>query len=265
MIKNTAFGVPPIVIGHLDQEGVDILDEMIRNSTNKEIVEFFKHYVSKRKDSLSLPNLSIRTSLVENVTSDDSMNKVEATAETKKPKENQSFDLSRGMKIQFPVEINEVEEHEEDEIICEDGIGNSIIPIIEITTVDNKPDMKKVEEKKGRSVFDILDADYLAKMIPYMHPDSKICTFGFFFDRVHEVCDGNGLTEKEVVDVIQFRMGGSYLVELKQLRSQGKNLKSIEQYFLEKDIELENGKKRKEKLMGENNEVRYHYIQYKPE
>ena len=162
----------------------------------------------------------------------------------------------------------EGEEDNQDEGI---GLCETKIPIIQITSVKIEEDadmknletnsadefnIKRIETKKERSVFDILNADYLSKMIPYMHPDSQRCTFRFFFDRVHEVCDGKGRTEKDILDVIQIRMGGSYLAELKDLRCKGKDLEFIKEYFIEKDDDFEKEKKRKENLVEESKEVR---------
>ena len=104
--------------------------------------------------------------------------------------------------------------------------------------------------KKERNVFDILDADYLKRMIPYMHPSSKKHTFRFFIDRVHQVCDGKGLIENDILDVMQFRMGGSYLAEMKDLRNQKMDLVFIEEFYLLKDIEFEKEILQKEKKEG---------------
>ena len=65
------------------------------------------------------------------------------------------------------------------------------------------------------------------------------------------------MTEKEILDVEQLRMGGSYLQEMKQLRDEGADIESIEKYFLEKDLlrELEERRKiEREILMKEKTE-----------
>ena len=111
------------------------------------------------------------------------------------------------------------------------------------------------QKKKDTNVFDILEADYLKRMIPYMHPDSKKHTFRFFIDRVHEVCDGKGLLETDVLDVMQFRMGGSYLAEIKDLRIKKWELVCIEEFYLQKDLDYENEKRKKGKLLEESRKV----------
>ena len=65
------------------------------------------------------------------------------------------------------------------------------------------------------------------------------------------------MTEKEILDVEQLRMGGSYLQEMKQLRDDGADIESIEKYFLEKDLLRELDERRKverEILMKEKTE-----------
>ena len=65
------------------------------------------------------------------------------------------------------------------------------------------------------------------------------------------------MTEKEILDVEQLRMGGSYLQEIKQLREDGADIESIEKYFLEKDLQRELEERRKierEILMKEKTE-----------
>ena len=99
-------------------------------------------------------------------------------------------------------------------------------------------DSNSEDEKRNRSVFDFVGADNTAKMIPYMHPDSRQHTFQYFFDKVHQVCDPiEELVEEDVIDVMQCRMGGSYLTEIKDLRLEGSDRTEIEDYFLKKDSE----------------------------
>ena len=47
IVKSTAHNVPTITIGHLDQNGKDTLDTMLKSSyTVDEIIEYFKNYVN---------------------------------------------------------------------------------------------------------------------------------------------------------------------------------------------------------------------------
>lgn len=104
------------------------------------------------------------------------------------------------------------------------------------------------QEGGGHRVFDLLDADNAKKNIPYMHPATRKHTFEYFFDKVHQVCDPiTELDEEGVMDVMQCRMGGSYLTEMKDLRKDGNERSEIEEHFLRKDVKEEekSGKKRK--------------------
>ena len=50
IVKTTAHHVPPITIGHLDEKGKDLLDDMLKGSrTVDEIVEYFKDYVNEER------------------------------------------------------------------------------------------------------------------------------------------------------------------------------------------------------------------------
>ena len=267
LIKSTAFGVPPIIIGHLDQAGKDLLDEKLKgSSTIPEIVEFFKHYVPQEKITITFTKSPRRPSKKSTEVGCGSENMETGSKKTEfNIKENDNGNLISAKKMELRDEIfSEEDEEDENENFNQNSCGNDTnLPIIEITAIDtdtlktlekepiveSKPIQINLGRKKERNIFDILDADYLTRMIPYMHPDSQKCTFRFFFDRVHEVCDGKGLGENEIIDVIQFRMGGSYLAETKILRGQQKNLVDIEKYFLQKDKNLESEKIKKEKLL----------------
>ena len=106
--------------------------------------------------------------------------------------------------------------------------------------VDVSTDVAPEDEKRKHSVFEVVEADNTAKLIPYMHPDTRKHTFQYFFDKVHQVCDPIiELVEEDVIDVMQLRMGGSYLTEIKDLRFEGSDRGEIEDYFLKKDLEDE--------------------------
>ena len=93
-----------------------------------------------------------------------------------------------------------------------------------------------------------------------MHPDTKKHTFEFFEERVHEVVDGKGLLENDILDVMEFRMGGSYLVEMKQLRSQNWDLDYVESSYLQKDIEMEKESQKKRELIEKSKKVDFPYF-----
>ena len=119
----------------------------------------------------------------------------------------------------------------------EDNLVRNIEVDIEVGS-KKSTDFNPEDEQRKRNVFDFVGADMTAKIIPYMHPDTRKHTFQYFFDKVHQVCDPiEELIEEDVIDVMQFRMGGSYLTEIKDLRLEGSDRGEIEDYFLKKDSE----------------------------
>ena len=124
-------------------------------------------------------------------------------------------------------------------------------------TLRCKHDYDDSMEKK-RSVFDFIDPDFIKRMIPFMHPSSRNHTFRYFFDKVHEVVLSVGadkLLDDDVLDIIQFRMGGSYLTEIKDLRQKDTELAAIEEFFLAKDIERDDDSNRRQQLLSQETEV----------
>ena len=64
------------------------------------------------------------------------------------------------------------------------------------------------ENSAARNVFDLVDADFIKRMIPFMHPKSRNHTFKYFLDKVDEVVDTVGedkLLNSEILDLMQFR------------------------------------------------------------
>ena len=68
------------------------------------------------------------------------------------------------------------------------------------------------------------------------------------------------MTEKEILDVEQLRMGGSYLQEMKQLWSEGADIERIEEFFVQKDLQTEleerRRKERENRMKEKTDEVR---------
>ena len=117
---------------------------------------------------------------------------------------------------------------------------DNLVRNIEIEDSRKSSDFDPEDEKRKHSVFDFVEADNTFQTIPYMHPDTRKHTFQYFFDKVHQVCDPIiELVEEDVIDVMQVRMGGSYLTEIKDLRQEGSDRAEIEDFFLKKDLEDE--------------------------
>ena len=81
-----------------------------------------------------------------------------------------------------------------------------------------------------------------------MSPCVKNLTFKQFIDSIQRLVKGQGLTHREVLDIMEFRMGGSFLQELRDLRTEGASLAEVVQYFLTKDAEMRKYARRKARL-----------------
>merc|ERR1719189_2603654 len=68
-----------------------------------------------------------------------------------------------------------------------------------------------------------------------MSPAIKNLTFKQFIDSVQKLTKGAGLTHREILDIMEFRMGGTYLQELRELRDNGASLAEAVGHFLRKD------------------------------
>ena len=81
-----------------------------------------------------------------------------------------------------------------------------------------------------------------------MSPNVKNLTFKQFIDSVQRLVKGRGLTHREVLDIMEFRMGGSFLQDLRDLRADGASLAEVVQYFLTKDADMRKSARRKARL-----------------
>ena len=97
---------------------------------------------------------------------------------------------------------------------------------------DEPPDAFLYE---ARNVWSILDKVEVKLNIPYMNNNNKCTTFTCFFGKIVKLTTGQGLTHREILDLIRFRLGGSYAEEFDWLRSTGCRLQEIVDYFLLKD------------------------------
>ena len=71
-----------------------------------------------------------------------------------------------------------------------------------------------------------------------MSPAIRNLTFKQFIDSVQRLTKGAGLTHREILDIMEFRMGGTYLQELRELRDNGASLAEVVEHFLRKDAEM---------------------------
>jgi len=98
---------------------------------------------------------------------------------------------------------------------------------------DDGGEVEEPEPIKMDVGFDLND---LLNKIPFMYPGKEPCTWRFWIDLVHELLDplkaDGKLDEKQYLDIMQARMGGKHLKDMKRMRAQKKDRPFIEQYFL---------------------------------
>merc|ERR1712240_509392 len=69
-----------------------------------------------------------------------------------------------------------------------------------------------------------------------------------FIDKVQKLVQGRGLTHREILDIMEFRLGGLYLHEMRDLRGNGATLAEVVEYFLKKGVEMRQQARRKARL-----------------
>ena len=183
-----------MTIGHLDQEGLDILDRKLKeNKSIEEIVAFFSNYKPKllqlkiAKSKIILETTSQEFSNYESFTLD-----IENNTETEIIRD-QNQTLHYGENTCYLSKIENEKEKEDGDILFE-GTSVNNTPDISVSLVvveegqtkqkensdkETKANSKSVNKK--RNIFDVLDVENLKKNIPFMHPDRKTHTFRFFF------------------------------------------------------------------------------------
>merc|ERR1719278_1917087 len=112
-------------------------------------------------------------------------------------------------------------------------VGDSFF-IREIVFPDEPDD---ASSHRHRDVFSVIDKDQAKQRITYMSPSGKQHIFGLFFEMVLDVVNGKGLTHREIMDLMRFRMGAGYAKEFDELRKKGLSLQQIVDYFLKRDEE----------------------------
>ena len=100
----------------------------------------------------------------------------------------------------------------------------------------------------NRNWFSVINREKVKTEVPYMSPAIKNLTFKQFIDSVQRLTKGAGLTHREILDIMEFRMGGTYLQELRELRDNGATLAEVVEHFLRKDAEMRKVARRKARL-----------------
>ena len=102
-------------------------------------------------------------------------------------------------------------------------------------------DDENYSQDKAKNILDTINADFLKRSIPFMHPKTRKHSFKFFLEKVDEVVEtvdeDPGLRDDDILDIMQFRMGGDYLTEMRDLRAADTLIVPIRTYFLMKDNE----------------------------
>ena len=129
-----------------------------------------------------------------------------------------------------------------------------------ITFDDEPPDAHLYA---NRDVFTVISKETVKTEVPYMSPCIKNMTFKQFLDSVQRLVKGKGLTHREVLDIMEFRMGGTFLQELRDLRANGASLADVVQYFLTKDAEMRKYTRRKARLEAQA-KVKSLILSFKP-
>ena len=99
-----------------------------------------------------------------------------------------------------------------------------------------------------RNVFTVISKEVVKTEIPFMSPSTKNLTFKQFLDSVQRLTRGAGLTHREILDIMEFRMGGEFLQELREIRANGAGLYEVVEYFLKKDADMRKIARRKARL-----------------
>ena len=100
----------------------------------------------------------------------------------------------------------------------------------------------------NRNVFTVISKEIIKTEIPFMSPSIKNLTFKQFLDSVQKLTKGAGLTHREILDIMEFRMGGEFLQELRVMRANGAGLYEVVEYFLKKDADMRKIARRRARL-----------------
>ena len=162
------------------------------------------------------------------------------------PKDNTELHTNASCKINEDGDMQDTKELQETndvDVVKEKGWGNATEKMEKILSnldnmvrnveTDNRivEKLSKISERKGhepdqevstninfcenmtdnsptRNVFDLVDADFIKRMIPFMHPKSRNHTFKYFLDKVDEVVEAVGedkILNSEILDLMQYR------------------------------------------------------------
>ena len=292
MVKNVAFHVPIIPIGDLDEYGKDLLDAMLAGKRDpiNDIVEFFKNYVPQ--PGLTFNKKAFKDAQQAELDDEKEeemklMKEQMADMMDRANKKNENDEKNHVLNLEDPdfkkiplmhpetkkhtfeewfeilYSVCDPKELTDDQCVDVMGVlmgGSYLTELNEMKAKEfslnkiEKHFLKKDVITDPGCIFDKNDPDF--KKIVSMHPDKKDNTFKEHFDSLYSVCDPKGFTDDQCTDVMEIKMGGSYLDELKDLKEKDSDLDTIELHFLSKDTQ-EN--KQVQKAKQGKNLIRLYY------
>jgi len=276
MVKNVAFHVPIIPIGDLDEYGKDLLDAMLAGKRDpiNDIVEFFKNYEPQPGMTFNKKAFKDAQQAEIDDEKEEEMKLMKEKMAAMMDRANEKDEKNCALNLEDPDFKKIPEMHPETKkhtfkewfeilySVCDpkDLTDNQCVDVMEVlmggSYLTELKEMKaqevplnKIEKhflKKDMTacIFDKNDPDF--EKIISMHPDKKENTFKEHFDSLYSVCDPKGFTDDQCTDVMEIKMGGSYLDELKDLKKKDSDLDTIELHFLSKDTQENKQEKKKE-------------------
>ena len=222
VIKTLAHHIPPIIIGHLDDKGVDLLDEMLDGPDMiDEVVDFFEEYK---------PVGPLRLKFKKRLQDGD------------EPEEELEDDDEPEVELELEIDTSENEDYSSDY----DEESKEVEKQPSKLNIKKEKKLEEPRDEKEKEKFDLNDKDY--QKIPYMHPETRTCSFDYFFAKVEKISQKKDLVEEQALDVMELKMGGSYRTDIVDLRSQQQNKDKIEEHFLMIDAKEEKERQMKAKL-----------------
>ena len=278
IVRKTSHNVPTVIIGHLDTKGTylyaiktnysfrssgsEILDSMLQgNETIDEIIDYFTNYTVDISGGPTFhkSNKCSRQSSMESEDTSSAMDNVsnlkrpDKTKSNKQSSQNDNLNTSKDLKGskksgnlegQHKTQSNDqTDPNFQSRILAEDRLNQDDDKVrnIDIDLANAGIDDDSYSQDKAKNILNIINADFLKRSIPFMHPKTRKHSFKFFLEKVDEVVEtvdeDPGLGDDDILDIMQFRMGGDYLTEMRDLRAADTLIVPIRTYFLMKDNE----------------------------
>ena len=232
------------------------------NETIDEIIDYFTNYTVDTSGGPTF-HKSNKCSRQSSVESEDTSSAMDNVSNLKRPdkksnkqsSQNDNLNTSKDLKEskknksgnsgdQRKIQSNEKTDPNfqsriltEDRLNQDDDKGRNI----DIDLMNAGIDDENYSQDKAKNILDTINADFLKRSIPFMHPKTRKHSFKFFLEKVDEVVEtvdeDPGLGDDDILDIMQCTMGGDYLTEMRDLRAADTLIVPIRTYFLMKDNE----------------------------